>query len=106
MNNKIRTTSAHRFRYVLHYTTWVWSTSLTKNTPVERVWSVPFLWLAVLIMSVRCQAWFMGGSVVDTLTGNTLYHINLEGNILGDGRAHLVAGPSLESGARKAGASD
>lgn len=99
MNGNNNLPSSHRYRYVLRYITWVWHDVQKRNLPVERAWSVPFLWLAVLIMWFRREAWFKGGSVVDSLTGSTLYHIHLAGNIFGDGRAHLVQGPSPDRGA-------
>lgn len=92
--------SAHRFRYVLRYITWVWDGKETANIQVERAWSVPFLWLAALILWVRREAWFMGGSVTDAMTGRTLYHVYLAGIMLGDGRAHVGHGRAPDAGER------
>lgn len=88
---------AHRFRYVLRYITWAWDGKNFANIQVERAWSVPFLWLAILILYVRREAWYIGGSVTDTLTGDTLHHIHQAGNILGDGHAHVVSGPAPDA---------
>lgn len=85
-----------RFRYALRYTTFVWNDDQLRNVQTERKLSVPFLWMGWLLMQIRREAWFMGGSLKDTQTGDTLYHINLAGNIMGDGRAHVVAGPAPE----------
>lgn len=92
MNNHHEAKQAYRFRYVLRYTTWVWSDKELSNHKVDRQWSVPMAWMGAFILWVMREQWFVKGDLLDSVTGKVLYHVRLAGLIFGDGRAHLVAG--------------
>ena len=73
----------------IQYTGWVWDSKTFSNEEQSKTISVPWFWLAYFIIWIRKDAWFQGGRVVDTRTGEVTLTWELTGNILSDGRVHI-----------------